>query len=81
MFATSADAAAVFLWGVPPSLRPIALAVSDISNHVLGGDIPFPPLLGFLQQHFKNWRFTMSACAATFGVSALLFCSAVHGCC
>ena len=38
----------VLMWSVPPGLRPFALAAAEFSQHLLG-DIPSPPLLGWLQ--------------------------------
>jgi hypothetical protein len=72
MFISSAPAIAVMLWTSPSSLRPTALAVSEIANHVLG-DIPLPVLLGFVQQRLGNWRVTICICTAILGISALIF--------
>ena len=38
----------VLMWSVPPGLRPFALAAAEFSQHLFG-DIPSPPLLGWLQ--------------------------------
>ena len=75
MFQTSAPATAVLMWSVPSSVRPIALAVSEIANHVLG-DVPLPPLLGYMQERTGNWRVTMLATTGILGVAAVLFIAA-----
>jgi hypothetical protein len=72
MFISSAPAVAVMLWTSPANLRPTALAVSEILNHVIG-DIPLPVLLGMFQQHVDNWRLTMCLCTAILGISAVMF--------
>lgn len=43
-----APSGAVLLWSVPPDLRPFALSMAEVMQH-LAGDIPSPPLLGWLQ--------------------------------
>jgi hypothetical protein len=68
----AAPANAVLLWSVPPELRPVALGVAEVLNHVLG-DVPLPPLLGLLQQHSGDWRLTMCVCAAFLALAAALF--------
>ena len=72
LFAAAAPATAVLMWGVPADYRPIALALSEIANHVLG-DVPLPPLLGLLQESYGKWRITMCACSAVLGFAAILF--------
>lgn len=72
LFAAAAPATAVLLWGVPADYRPIALALSEIANHVLG-DIPLPPLLGLLQESYGKWRVTMCVNSAVLGLAAVLF--------
>ena len=39
---------AVLLWSVPHELRPFALSAAEFAQHLFG-DIPSPPLLGWLQ--------------------------------
>ncbi len=46
---------AVALWSVPPLLRPFGMAILIICIH-LGGDVPSPPALGWLQSKLDNWR-------------------------
>ena len=46
---------AVALWSVPPLLRPFGMAILIICIH-LGGDVPSPPALGWLQGKLDNWR-------------------------
>lgn len=46
---------AVALWAVPPLLRPFGMAILIICIH-LGGDVPSPPALGWLQSKLDNWR-------------------------
>jgi MFS transporter, Spinster family, sphingosine-1-phosphate transporter len=72
MFITSAPAIAVMLWTSPANLRPTALALSEILNHVFG-DIPLPVLLGVLQEKLDNWRLTMCMCTAMLAISAVMF--------
>ncbi|KAG7666643.1 putative sphingolipid transporter spinster-like protein 2 [Nannochloris sp. 'desiccata'] len=72
MFISSAPAIAVMLWTSPANLRPTALAVSEILNHVLG-DVPLPVILGMMQQRWGNWRLTMCVCTAILGCSAAMF--------
>lgn len=72
----SAPATAVLLWSVPAALRPSALALSEIANHLLG-DVPLPPLLGRLQQRTDDWRLTMYACIAVLAASAAVFAIAI----
>lgn len=47
------------MWSVPTSLRPMAMSLMTISIHLLG-DVPSPPLLGWLQArrvvHTLCWR-------------------------
>eukprot|EP00887_Chlorella_sp_A99_P003212 scaffold9.g3212.t1 len=76
IFLIAAPANAVLLWSVAPELRPLALSFSEVSQHLLG-DIPSPPLLGWLQSHTGDWRLTMGACTALLGASALLFGAAL----
>jgi len=72
MFISSAPTIAVMLWTSPANLRPTALAISEILNHVVG-DVPLPVLLGMLQQKKGNWRLTMCMCTAILGCSAGMF--------
>lgn len=72
MFATSAPATGVLLWSVSPTHRPVALALSEICNHLFG-DVPLPPLLGLFQQAHHNWKLTMIACTSVLATSSLLF--------
>ena len=72
MFATSAPATGVLLWSVTPTRRPVALALSEICNHLLG-DVPLPPLLGLFQQAHHDWKLTMVACTSALATSSLLF--------
>lgn len=72
MFATAAPANAVLLWSVPNSLRPTALAVTEVLNHALG-DVPLPPLMGLLQERLGDWRVTMCVCAGVLAFSGALF--------
>ena len=46
---------AVALWSVPTELRPLAMSLSVVVIHLLG-DVPSPPLLGWLQDYLRNWR-------------------------
>ena len=73
LFATSVPATGVLMWSVPAALRPTALALSEIANHLLIGDVFLPPLLGLLQEHVGNWRLTMCMCTAMMGAAAVLF--------
>ena len=43
------------MWAVPPELRPFAMSMSVVAGHLLG-DVPSPPLLGWLQGRLNNWR-------------------------
>jgi hypothetical protein len=57
IFATQAPVNYVCLHCVPPSLRPLSMAMSTISIHIFG-DVPSSPLVGILQDHLNNWRKT-----------------------
>ncbi|CAN0865028.1 Probable sphingolipid transporter spinster homolog 2 [Linum grandiflorum] len=57
IFATQAPVNYVCLHCVEPSLRPISMAVSTVSIHILG-DVPSSPLVGVLQDSINNWRAT-----------------------
>ena len=59
MFSSAAPSNAVIMWSVPAGLRPFATSISVVAMHLLG-DVPSPPLLGWMQQHLGNWRLTMS---------------------
>ena len=72
LFSTSAPATAAIMWSAPPELRPAALALSEILNHVIG-DVPAPPLLGDFYHLFHNWRWTISACMLLLGVATSFF--------
>lgn len=41
-------AGVVTMWGVPQRLRPLAASLGTITLHMLG-DVPAPPLVGWLQ--------------------------------
>lgn len=43
-----APVAALGMWTVPPSLRPLGASLMTVAIHALG-DVPSPPLLGALQ--------------------------------
>ncbi len=74
VFLQAAPINAVLLWSV--GLRPAALSIAEVLNHLLG-DVPLPPLLGYLQQCSGDWRATMSVAAGVLGVAAALFAVAL----
>jgi hypothetical protein len=41
------------MWSVPPKLRPLAIALNTIVLHLLG-DVPSPPLIGFIQTKLEE---------------------------
>ncbi|KAI0528724.1 hypothetical protein KFK09_001266 [Dendrobium nobile] len=57
VFATQAPVNYVCLHAVNPSLRPLSMAMSTVSIHIFG-DVPSSPLVGVLQDHINNWRFS-----------------------
>ncbi|KAL0039798.1 hypothetical protein WJX77_008229 [Trebouxia sp. C0004] len=80
LFSIQAPSNAVALWSVPPLLRPFGMAILIICIH-LGGDVPSPPALGWLQSKLDNWRLSMSVCslflllaAAIYAAGAVLAC-------
>ena len=46
--AGQAPVAALSMWAVPSVLRPLAISLMTVVIHLLG-DVPSPPLLGWLQ--------------------------------
>jgi hypothetical protein len=64
------------MWSVPSELRPFALSLAEVSQHLLG-DIPSPPLIGALQSRLGNWRVSMSACTCLLAGSAAIFLAAL----
>ncbi|KAI7730409.1 hypothetical protein M8C21_025354 [Ambrosia artemisiifolia] len=55
VFATQGPVNFVCLHTVKPSLRPLSMAMSTVSIHVLG-DVPSSPLVGVMQDRINNWR-------------------------
>jgi MFS family permease len=73
LFFVQAPSNALILWSVPRDERAIAVSLSVVCMHVLG-DVPGPPLMGFIQQHVTNeWRFTMSLAVIIIAVGAICF--------
>ncbi|KAM3388312.1 hypothetical protein ACQJBY_010844 [Aegilops geniculata] len=57
VFATQAPVNYICLHSVKPSLRPLSMAMSTVSIHILG-DVPSSPIVGFIQDQIHNWRST-----------------------
>ncbi|XP_037486420.1 probable sphingolipid transporter spinster homolog 2 [Triticum dicoccoides] len=57
VFATQAPVNYICLHSVKPSLRPLSMAMSTVSIHILG-DVPSSPIVGFIQDKIHNWRTT-----------------------
>ncbi|KAA6424015.1 MAG: sugar transporter spinster transmembrane [Trebouxia sp. A1-2] len=74
LFSIQAPSNAVALWSVPPLLRPFGMAILIICIH-LGGDVPSPPALGWLQSKLDNWRLSMPVCSL-FLLLAAAICAA-----
>lgn len=72
LFAIQAPSNAIVLWSVPSNLRPLACSLQIVVTHFLG-DVPSAPLLGLLQGWLKNWRLSMSLCAAVLLGSTVLY--------
>ena len=71
LFGASGPSNAVNMWSVPVDLRPQAVSFSTIMSHLFG-DVPSPPVLGWLQDN------TLKAWDATMGVATLLIlCSSL----
>lgn len=75
LFSTSAPATAAVMWSSPPELRPAALALSEILNHIIG-DVPAPPLMGNFYHLFHNWRWTIVACMLLLSLATVFFAMA-----
>lgn len=72
LFSIQAPSNAVALWSVPPLLRPFGMAILIICIH-LGGDVPSPPALGWLQGKLDNWRLSMSVCSLFLLLAAAIY--------
>lgn len=48
MFSSQAPVGALGMWSVPPALRPLGISLTTTAIHLLG-DVPSPPLVGWLQ--------------------------------
>ncbi|XP_065873958.1 probable sphingolipid transporter spinster homolog 2 isoform X1 [Euphorbia lathyris] len=57
VFAAQAPVNYVSLHCVKPGMRPLSMAISTVSIHILG-DVPSSPLVGILEDHINNWRVT-----------------------
>lgn len=62
----------ILLWSCPAHLRPFVLSASEVVQHLLG-DVPMPPLVGWLQERVDDWRVSLSFCAAVIGASTVLY--------
>ncbi|KDP32148.1 hypothetical protein JCGZ_12609 [Jatropha curcas] len=69
VFATQAPVNYVCLHCVKPGLRPLSMAISTVSIHILG-DVPSSPLVGVLQDHINNWRSTALILTAVLFLAA-----------
>lgn len=72
LFSAQAPSNALCLWTVPTSMRPLAMATSIVCMHVLG-DVPAPPLVGYIQGIVKNWRITLGGVGLLLEGSALAY--------
>lgn len=73
-----APVAAIGMWCIPGALRPLGASLMTVAIHLLG-DVPSPPLLGWLQTQLsegkapaeaaQEWRISMTC------ISLLLVCS------
>ncbi|WCJ32054.1 Major facilitator superfamily protein [Euphorbia peplus] len=69
VFATQAPVNYVCLHCVKPGMRPLSMAVSTVSIHILG-DVPSSPLVGILEDHINNWRITTLILTSVFFLAA-----------
>jgi MFS transporter, Spinster family, sphingosine-1-phosphate transporter len=53
MFSSQAPVGALGLWSVPPGLRPLGISLTTTAIHLLG-DVPSPPLVGWLQSALER---------------------------
>jgi hypothetical protein len=77
-----APVGAIGMWSVPPSLRPLAISICTIIMHLLG-DVPSPPLTGYLQTRLEQgkppheaaqqWRVSLSIVSLCLLPAGLLF--------
>ncbi|KAE8795037.1 Protein spinster-1-like protein [Hordeum vulgare] len=65
VFATQAPVNYICLHSVKPSLRPLSMAMSTVSIHILG-DVPSSPLVGLIQDKLHNWRITALLLTSVF---------------
>ncbi|CAH9084582.1 unnamed protein product [Cuscuta epithymum] len=72
VFATQAPVNYVCLHCVKPSLRPLSMAISTVSIHIFG-DVPSSPLVGILQDHVNNWRFTALTLTSILFLASLIW--------
>ncbi|KAK9837488.1 hypothetical protein WJX81_006376 [Elliptochloris bilobata] len=72
LFSIQAPSNALVLWSVPPRLRPFAMAMVVVINHLLG-DVPSSPAIGGLQDAVQNWRLSMCVCTLLLLPSAACF--------
>lgn len=82
LFLLQAPVAAIGMWSVPPSLRPLAISMTTVAIH-LGGDVPSPPLVGLLESKLEEgksaedrdqqWRLSMSIISMLLILSGVLF--------
>jgi len=71
LFLTQAPVSAIAMWSVPKRLRPFACSLTTLTVHLLG-DVPSPPLMGWLQERVSDWRVSFTALS-----SLLLLCAAL----
>ncbi|KAI8476328.1 MAG: major facilitator superfamily domain-containing protein [Monoraphidium minutum] len=55
LFTISAPVGGIGMWSVPPPLRPLGISLTTIVMHLLG-DVPSPPLLGYLQTRLEHGK-------------------------
>ncbi|CAN6459441.1 unnamed protein product [Victoria cruziana] len=72
VFITQAPVNYVCLHCVKPSLRPLSMAMSTVSIHVLG-DVPSSPLVGVLQDYVNNWRETALILTSILFIAAAIW--------
>uniref|UniRef100_A0A061REG6 Mfs general substrate transporter n=1 Tax=Tetraselmis sp. GSL018 TaxID=582737 RepID=A0A061REG6_9CHLO len=73
LFGASGPSNAVNMWSVPVGLRPQAVSFSTIMSHLLG-DVPSPPVLGWLEGRLGRWDASMALCnLLIMGSSAFYF--------
>lgn len=75
---------AISMWSVPSGLRPLAMSLMTIAIHLFG-DVPSPPLLGWLQgqledgkaptERAQQWRVSMGLFSLLLMVSGTFFLS------